>query len=214
MTARLALVLLLFGLFGDEGAEHGRTGNALYEQGEYAAAETAYRDGLAAHADTTGAVYAALQNNLGATLHRQERFSEARAAFQTALRAAPTPTARTRALFNAATAAAGMGRLEAALAEYRQVLLQDPDHKRARYNYEYLKRQLRQGRSGGGAPPDVEPSPYARRMKTEAEALVRRREYAAAVRTMEQALRADSTVAAYQDFMARLDAVAKIADTP
>ena len=120
MLARLSLVLLLFGLFGDDGAERGRAGNALYEQGQYAAAETEYRDGLAVHEDTTDAVYAALQNNLGATLHRQQRFSEARSAFQRAVRTAPTEEDRVRALFNAGTAAAGMGKLETALAEYRR----------------------------------------------------------------------------------------------
>jgi len=117
MAARLSLVLLLLGLFGDTGAEHGRTGNALYERGQYAAAEDAYRDGLAVHEDTTDAVYAALQNNLGATLHRQQRFAAARSAFQRAVRAAGSEEERIRSLFNAATAAAGTGQLRAALAD-------------------------------------------------------------------------------------------------
>lgn len=208
MLARLSLVFLLFGLFGDDGAEHGRAGNALYEQGQYAAAETKYRDGLGVHEDTTDAVYAALQNNLGATLHRQQQFSEARSAFQRAVRAAPTEEERIRALFNAGTAAAGMGRLKTALAKYRQVLLMDPSHDKARYNYEYLKRQLAQQQSGD--PPDVEPSPYARRVKKQAESLVLQKQYGAAAQVMKNALREDSTVAAYRGFIGRLDEVAQI----
>lgn len=214
MIGRLALVLLLFGLLGDTGAEHGRTGNALYEQGRYTAAETAYRDGLAVLADTTGAVYAALQNNLGAALHQQDQFAEARAAFRRAVRAAPTPEARRRARFNAGTAAAGQGRLREALAAYRQVLLEDPAHEEARYNYEYLKRRLSEQRGGGQPPPDVEPSAYARRLKEKAEALVAQNRYEAAAELMRKGLRTDSTVAAYREFIGRLNDVAQIARTP
>ena len=123
MLVRLALILLLFGLFGDTGGEQGRSGNALYEQGQYAAAERAYRDGLAALNDTTGAVYAALQNNLGAALHRQKQFAAARSVFERAARAAPSLDERVRARFNAATAAAGLGNLQTALRDFRQVLL-------------------------------------------------------------------------------------------
>ncbi|MEF8796339.1 MAG: tetratricopeptide repeat protein [Salinivenus sp.] len=214
MTGRLALVLLLFGLLGDEAAEHGRSGNALYEQEQYTAAEAAYRDGLAALDDTTGAVYAALQNNLGAALHRQDQFAEARAAFRRAARAAPTPEARRRARFNAGTAAAGQGELRAALADYRQVLLDDPTHAEARYNYEYLKRRRAERRSGSRDAPDIEPSPYARRLKKKAEALVRKTQYEAAAELMRKGLRKDSTVAAYRTFMGRLDDVTQIAQTP
>jgi tetratricopeptide (TPR) repeat protein len=214
MTGRLALTLLLFGLFGDGAAEHGRSGNALYEQGQYAAAESAYRDGLAALDDTTGAVFAALQNNLGAALHRQDRFAAARAAFRRAARAAPAPAARRRARFNAGTAAAGQGELRAALSAYRQVLLNDPSHAEARHNYEVLKRRLADRRAGGADRPDVEPSAYARRLKKKADALVRERRYDEAAALMQEGLRTDSTVAAYRAFIGRLEDVAQIAQTP
>lgn len=214
MSVRFALVLLLFGLFGDAGAEHGRTGNALYEQGRYAEAEAAYRDGLAALDDTTGAVYAALQNNLGAALHRQKRFAAARAAFQRAVRTAPTTEDRVRALFNAGTAAAGTGRLRTALTDYKEALLLDPTHHPARYNYEYLKRQLAERRSGSRPPPDIEPSAYARRLKQKADMLVAREQYTEAAELMSDGLERDSTVAAYRDFIGRLEDVAQIAQGP
>jgi tetratricopeptide (TPR) repeat protein len=213
MPARFALVFLLFGLFGDTAADHGRTGNGLYEQGQYAAAATAYRDGLALIDDTTGAVYAALQNNLGAALHRQEQFGEARTAFRRAARAAPTLDERVRARFNAATAAAGMGNLTTALRDYREVLLMDPTHSPARYNYEYLKRKL-SSRRPSKPPPDVEPSSYARRLKQKAEALVAREQYSVALDSMQEGLQRDSTVAAYRDFIGRLSDIKQIAQTP
>lgn len=208
MAARLLLVLLLFGLLGDVGTERGREGNALYERGRYAEAEAAYRDGLAARDDTTGAVYAALQNNLGAALLRQKEYGEARTAFGRARRAAPAETTRVRALFNQGTAAAGQGAVEAALAHYREVLLRAPDHADARYNYEYLKRQRAQSQGGGGD--DITPSSYARRLKEKAEALVARQQYEQAARLMEKGLRRDSTVRAYGNFMGRLDDIVQL----
>lgn len=214
MIGRCLLIALLFGLFGDSGADHGRTGNALYEQEQYAEAETAYREGLAALEDTTGTVYAALQNNLGAALHRQERFAEARTAFERARRSSETREARARALFNAATAAAGTGRLKAALSDYRQVLLMDPTHDAARYNFELLKRELAEKRGGTRRRPDIEPSPYARRLKKKADGMVDREEYEAAATLMEKGLQTDSTVAAYRDFIGRLNEVSQIAQTP
>ncbi len=214
MLARLALILLLFGLLGDNAAKHGRTGNALYEQGKYAAAASAYRDGLAVHEDTTGAVYAALQNNLGAALHRQEQFSEAQTAFQRAARGATTSDERVRALFNAATAAAGTGALQDALATYKQVLLTDPTHDPARYNYEYLKRRLKEQQSRSQSPNDIEPSQYARYVRKKADALVSRQQYGVAAQVMKNALREDSTVAAYRDFIVRLEDIAEIEDSP
>jgi len=212
MAPRLLLILLLFGLLGDAGAERGREGNALYEQGRYAAAESAYRDGLAVLNDTTGGVYAALQNNLGATLLRQKELGEARTAFQRARQAAETDSAYVRARFNEGTAAASQDDISAALSHYRAVLLRDPTHAAARHNYEYLKRQ--QARSGGGSSSEIEPSDYARRLKKKAEALVARQQYEEAGRLMDDGLRQDSTVRAYRDFMTRLDDVAQLSPQP
>lgn len=211
---RFALLLLAFGLLGDKGAEHGRTGNAFYEQKQYGEAVMAYRDGLAALDDTTGVVYASLQNNLGAALHRQERFADARAAFQEATEEAETQDARVRALYNAATAAAGMGNLSAALRDYKDVLLLDPTHLQARYNYEYLKRQLAKRQPRSRPPRDIEPSAYARRVKKKAEIMVAEEKYASAAKVMREGLRKDSTVAAYQEFMGRLDEIVQITQSP
>lgn len=209
MIARAALILLLFGLFGDTGPEKGREGNALFEQEKYAAAAAAYRAGLDALADTTGAVYAGLQNNLGLALYRQGRLDAARMAFSRARRAASTDAERARVLFNAANAAAEMGDREVALQNYKRVLLLNPTHEAARFNYEYLKR--RQASRPPGEPPNIEPSPFARRLKKKAEALVARTQYTTAAALMKDGLRKDSTVRAYRNFMRRIEEIARIA---
>ena len=209
MTARAVLILFLFGLFGDTGPEKGREGNALFEQEKYAAAATAYRAGLNALADTTGAVYGGLQNNLGLALHQQDRLDAARTAFNRARRAASTDDERVRALFNAAATAAELGDRAAALQLYKQVLLLDPSNEAARFNYEYLKR--RQESQATGEPPNIEPSPFAQRLKKRAETLVARTQYTTAAALLKDGLRRDSTVQAYRDFMRRIEEIAQIA---
>ena len=209
MIARTALILLLFGLLGDTGPERGREGNALFEKEQYAAAAAAYREGLNVLDDTTGAVYVGLQNNLGLALHRRGRHDAARTAFGRARRAATTEAERVRALFNNAAVAAEMGDREVALHNYRQVLLLDPGHELARFNYEYLKRQQRS--RTGGEPPSIEPSPFARRLKKRAETLVARTQYTTAAALMKDGLRKDSTVRAYRDFTRRVEEIATIA---
>ena len=209
MMARTALILLLFGLLGDTGPEKGRDGNALFKQKQYAAAAAAYRDGLNALSDTTGVVYVGLQNNLGLALHRRGRLDSARTAFRRARRAAPSDAERVRVLFNAAHAAAEMGDRAAALRNYKQVLLLNPGHEAARFNYEYLKRQ---GNSRSGSePPNVEPSAFARRLKKKAEALVARTQYTTAAALMKDGVQKDSTVQAYRNFTQRLEEIAQIA---
>lgn len=208
MLARMTLILLLFGLLGDTGAEKGRDGNALFGQEQYADAAAAYRAGLRALDDTTGALYTDLQNNLGLALHRQGQYEAARAALDRARRTATTDAGRVRVLFNAATVAATMGDRQKALRHYRRVLLLDPSHEAARFNYEYLKR-----RTGAFPPteaPDVDPSPYAQRLKQKAETLVARTQYTAAAALMRDGLRRDSTVIAYRSFLRRVEEVARI----
>ncbi len=209
MTARAVLVLFLFTLFGDTGAERGREGNALFEQEKYAAAATAYREGLSTLSDTTGVVYSGLQNNLGLALAREGRLDAARSALQRARRAATTDTQRVRILFNTAIVAAERGDRDAALRAFKAVLLLRPGHAAARFNYEYLKRQ--QGTRSAPEPSSIEPSPFAKRLKKRAEALVARTQYTTAAALLKDGLRKDSTVQAYQDFTARIEEIAQIA---
>ncbi len=196
--------------FGD-GAEEGRRGNALFREGEYAAAAEAYRAGLDALEDDEAALASDLWSNLGAALFRQEKYAEALAAFKEAASAAATSEDRLRALYNAGLGAAATGEREAALGYFRQTLLLDPEHENARFNYEFVKRQM-QSRPQQSQPPEepVQPSDYARRLKEQADALVAEDEYLAAARLMARGLQRDSTVRAYGDFIGRVTGVAQI----
>jgi len=202
---------------GDDGVDDGRRGNQLYEQGDYAAAESAYREALASVSDSMGTTYtyAALQHNLGAALYRQGDFRDAQAAFTRAYETAPTDRERGRALYNAGNAAAKDEAMETALDFYRRALLLNPDDQRARHNFEFLKREMqRQQTQQGTPPPSVEPSAFAKRLKRQAEALVAEQKYEDAVTLMENGMRRDSTVRAYRGFIQRLKDVSTIDAMP
>lgn len=213
MLARVLIAILIFPFTGP--AEDGRRGNALYEEGAYEEAAAAYREALAGYDDETGARYTGLWNNLGAALHQQEEYEAAAEAFGHAVEAAEAPAHRARALYNAGNNAEAQERTEAALGFYREALLADPTHDDARYNYEYLKREVaeQQQHQPSSSPDDIEPSDYARALKRRAEALAENRRYDAAHRLMQEGLQRDSTVAAFQTFMTRLSDVAQIDST-
>jgi tetratricopeptide (TPR) repeat protein len=210
----LAAALPLRSLGADDANEAGQRGNEAYEQGDYAAAEDAYRAGLAALADSSGATYVALQNNLGMALHQQQRHGEARAAFEAAARRAAASNVRAQALYNAGVSAAVSGELSRALVFFRDALLADPAHENARFNYELVARELsrRRDEQKRRQPPEErpEPSAFARRLKARAEAMAAQRRYAAARALMQRGLRDDSTVAAYRTFITRLGEIVEI----
>jgi tetratricopeptide (TPR) repeat protein len=213
---RFLWILLLLGLWGDGAEDDGRRGNLLYEQEDYEAAESAYRSALSALADSSGAVYAALQHNLGAALYKQgNKPAEAQAAFTRAYEAAATDAERARALYNAGNAAVQNGSLETAMDFFRRTLLVDPTFDDARHNYEVIYRRLQERQpQGTEPPPDIDPSALAQRLKRQAEALVAERSYQRALSLMETGVERDSTVRAYRDFIQRLRDVTSIDSLP
>lgn len=205
----LLLPVLMSALWTSGGASDGRRGNTLYERGAFAKAEAAFQAGIAQTDPRDSTRYAALHHNWAAALYQQEAYTQADSIFAVAQEYARSTAERVRIRYNRGTNAARTGDTEAALAHYRATLLLDPTHDDARHNYEVLARKqpapLQQA-----APPDVNPSDYAQRLKRRAEALAAQRDYAGAFDLMQNGLAEDSTVAAYQDFMGRLGAIVAI----
>lgn len=131
-------------LFGPgDGKKKGRKGNALYAQEQYAEAAAEYRLGVSAVSEAgPGPVYSGLLNNLGASLYRTGDTEQAGIAFSGAAQMANTAADLVRASYNAGNAAATGKQLEQALAHYRRALLSDPSNANAKFNYEFVKRQL------------------------------------------------------------------------
>jgi tetratricopeptide (TPR) repeat protein len=218
MRALLLLAITGWTLFAADGVREGREGNAHYRAGAYAAAVRAYETALTERdPQAASPLTSALWNNLGLALHRADSTQKAVAAFQNAFATAPAAPAQARAAYNAGTAAAQASHDEAALGRLRQALLADPSHEAARFNFELVKRQLerkkkkqQQKQQKRQPPPDVQPSPFAERLKTRADSLVARRRYTDAYRLMTQGLQRDSTVRAYRPFIQRTATVAQI----
>jgi tetratricopeptide (TPR) repeat protein len=145
MRILILLLALLTAFSGDDPKKKGREGNILYAAGELTAAADAYRAGIAAiQADGPGPVHAGLLNNLGAALYRQGDFGGAAASFTGSTHMSTDDPSRVRSFYNAGNALTKAEELESALDMYRQALLQDPSNLDAKFNYEFVKRQLQE----------------------------------------------------------------------
>ena len=202
-----ALAVLMLGGCGLDalrpGVGGGRAAAELLEAGDAAGAEAALISALATP-DVPRDVQARLWQSLGVARARQDRFAEADSAFAQALARADGPAQRARYATDAGTAALLADDPARADSLLRLALLLDPDRAAARRNQEIARRRL------GTPPPPPEPSDFAERVKARADSLVAARQYRAALDVMQDGLRRDSTVAAYAEFVQRLDGVAQI----
>jgi len=126
-----------------DGKKKGRKGNAQYVQEQYSEAVASYQDGVrSVQENGAGAVHSGLLNNLGAALFRSGDAEQAGIAFSSAAAMAMSPEDLVRASYNAGNAAFSAQQLEASLENYRRALLNDPSNADAKFNYEFVKRQL------------------------------------------------------------------------
>ncbi|MGB1049224.1 MAG: tetratricopeptide repeat protein [Rhodothermales bacterium] len=140
----LLFILLAFLMAGPgDGKKKGRQGNALYTQEQYEEAAAKYREGIVSvQEDGFGAVHSRLLNNLGAALYRSGDAEQASIAFSSAASMALGTEDLVRASYNAGNAAYRTQQLEQSLEHYRRALLNDPSNQDAKFNYEFVKRQL------------------------------------------------------------------------
>jgi len=157
MTIRLLPLIFVASLLVNDGEKEGRRGNELYAQQQYDLAAEAYEGGLAVlSADAPRLLRYGLLNNLGAALLKSGDSAAAGEAFARALASAPEAVDVARTSYNAGNASFAAKDLESALAHYRESLLSDSENEDAKYNYEFVKRQLeqQQEQQQGGQPND------------------------------------------------------------
>ena len=134
------------GLFGPSGKRDGRRGNDLYRDEAYADAAAAYAGGIAILSDDAAPrLRYGLHNNLAAALLKSGNVEAARETFEQAMaeaRESGEEMDLARTAYNAGNAAFADQDLEGALAHYRRSLLRNPDNEDARFNYEFVKRQM------------------------------------------------------------------------
>jgi tetratricopeptide (TPR) repeat protein len=109
---------------------------------------------------------------------------------------------------------------EQALNDFKQAIKLDPANEEARYNYEMVKRKLdKQNQQNQKDKKDdknknqdkkPEPSEFAKRLKAEADGLVAGKRYQDAYNLMQDGLKKDQSVSAYDDYIKRIKDVADI----
>ena len=171
MRLLIVIIALAVGIT-DDGSKKGRKGNENYRKQQHAEASALYKEGLDASQDSKPRILAGLWNNLGSSLFRTGDFQQARDAFSNALGFAESEAEISHFAYNtgnsiyseaknansqqpppsisgappsSAPAGGGGGQaLQEALNYYRQALLADPTNEDARFNYEFVKRQLQE----------------------------------------------------------------------
>ena len=98
---------------------------------------------------------------------------------------------------------------EQALAYFKQALRKEPGNEEARFNFELLKKRLREENEKPNDP-DQEASDYAKRLKAQAEQLVQQKRYPEAHRLMAEGLKRDKTVSVFNEFIKRIRTVSQI----
>ena len=103
---------------------------------------------------------------------------------------------------------------EEALNHFKESLKADPTNDASRYNYELMKKVLANQKDNNQqknqSDKKQDPSEYAKKLKQQADQLVKRYEFEAALNLMKTGLQKDPTVSYYNDFIQRIDEVIKM----
>ena len=105
--------------------------------------------------------------------------------------------------------------LQKAMSYFKESIKSDPRNMDARYNYELVKKKLKDQKEKQSNDKDKnndknEPSDWAKELKQKAERLVELRKYREAHELMKDGLTKDPTVQQYSDFIERIGVVADI----
>ncbi len=99
-------------------------------------------------------------------------------------------------------------KLEKALSDFKNALRSNPQNADARYNYELLKKTMKeQEQKEQNKDDDIKPSEYAKKLKAQADILVNQNMFEQAAGIMQKGLQEDKTVAAYNAFISKLNDV-------
>jgi Ca-activated chloride channel family protein len=161
-----------------------------------------------------------LHFNAGAAAYRNHQFEEAAKQFNATL-ASPDLKLQGQAYYNEGNALFHLGEQnsdpkkrteswEKAIQDYQSAVKLNPMDADAKFNYDFVKRkleELKQQQQQKDQPNKIQPSEAAKKAKAEADEAVRHREYAKALKIMENQLELDPTTSYYADYVQRLKEV-------
>lgn len=118
---------------------HVKSGNKLYDKGQFGDAEAEYRKAL--EKDPTSAPG---HFNLGDAHFKQDRYDEALRSYGSAAMNAKAPTDRSASYYNMGNTLFKANKYPEAIEAYKQALRNNPDDEDARYNLEVARNKLKQ----------------------------------------------------------------------
>lgn len=189
-------------------------GNKLFAEGKFDEANIAYRD---AQLDNPASTI--IEYDIANTLYEKKKYEEALKLYDKITKDPDDPVLQSRAYYNLGNTLYRLNKLPESILAYKEALKLNPDDAQAKYNLEYVRARLKQNAKKQEQQQQnpqqqnqkkIEPSEYAKKLRAQAEALVARREYQQALVLMQEGLKTDETVAAYQDFITRLETVVEI----
>jgi tetratricopeptide (TPR) repeat protein len=164
----------------------------------------------------------AVRLNRANALYRADNKEAAAEAYRQLIESRAGSAAKSKALQQLGYMASEEERLPDALQYFKEALKADHTNESARFNYELAWQRLNARKKPDEQPNQeqekdkddeqerIEPSEWAKQQKARADALVGQFRYADALKLMQQSYEKDSTIAAYGDFIRRLDDVVDI----
>jgi Ca-activated chloride channel family protein len=128
-------------------------GCKLYNRGKYPEADSAFKKGLEKNPESH-----LLHFNDGAALYRMGKFQDAAAEFTRAA-SSTDKGLRARALYNLGNSLYRAGKEKEALSAFKDSIITSPDDADARFNYEFLRKKMEDGKKKEEPSPSSSPSP-------------------------------------------------------
>ena len=135
----IIMILAPLGLLAQDAKSHIRSGNKLYKAGDFAGAEVEYKK-----ADNENELAYISAFNKGSALFKQDRFEEAKSAFEKALSVGQTKKEKANAAYNLGNTHLAQQKPSEAVEAYKNTLKLNPSDEQARYNLSLAKQMLQQ----------------------------------------------------------------------
>ncbi|MCI4670663.1 MAG: tetratricopeptide repeat protein [Bacteroidia bacterium] len=182
-----------------------REGNRSYKAGSFVDAEVSYKKALEEEAADFKARF-----NLGNSLYAQERYDDAIKEYQQAAGLGEDKLSQSLAYYNLGNSFLNKKDYRKAANAFKDALKRNPSDMDTRYNLAYALEQLKNNSDQNKDDDKKDPSEFAKKLKAQADELVKEKKYQAAFDLMQSGLKKDETVSYYNDFIGRLKEVSGV----
>ncbi len=191
-------------------------GNEAFKKGDYEQALTKYKDALLDDPLNEIALF-----NQADALYKLKKYDQAIESFQKVTGSKDLQLSA-KAFYNIGNALFQQNKLPQCIEAYKKSLELNPNDFETKFNLELARAKLKEmskkqkqrqkGQKQNQQQQKIEPSEYAKQLKAQAEELVARRQYNQAYQLMNDGLKKDKTVAAFQSFITRIKDVVDISE--